>query len=249
MFIAIRLFVGVLLGFYLWYDALSSGGYISIDGLIGAAFSFSFFLLVFAFFAAFAPADIITEMFGEPPIVSVGFAIFTAACMIVLGIITSFPTPMSMDFSLGAALYGIAIWLPSIFVGFILVLFVPFLIGIAFVSVIPMSVFGVIALCTKSTSQQIMQHHAKNRMPNDEIERRLAEAMESELTSDQEIVDLLYQLPMLSRLWHTFIYKVKTKKFSEIAKVLKAQEDKIREQTKAARAAHQYERAKRDHQS
>ena len=237
----------IVAGGYLWLQRFSATTSFDFTHFGGAFFG-SLLLLLAAWLASRAPSDIVEEMFGIGQLPCI-FLSLAAVIVWMLGAFCDLVPNVTMSkLTFGSFFFGLFIYLPSLIIGFICALLAPFLIGAAVVGLLPYAVLGVVAIATTAQSLEAAKDHLKNPLPSDEIERRLAEAMARDTASDEEVINLIYQLPLWSRIKYTFIYKVKQKKYFEIWQLLKAQEEMLRERTKTARAAHEYERAKRgDH--
>jgi hypothetical protein len=210
-----------------------------------------FFASVFAWAAWAAkqiPSDIAIDVFGERCQTGIYAAIIVAVYWIIAALSFLMYDPTTGSLSVGSFFYMLFIYLPlTISKLFTLIIF-PFVIGAVAVFIAPYTIMGIVALRTTTPTAEIAQEQARTEYPSGDIEARLAAAMEGELASDDEMTKLISQLSILERIKYTYLYKLKQKKLAEVNELLRAQEEKIREQTKAAHAAHSYERTKRgDH--
>jgi hypothetical protein len=204
-------------------------------------------LALYAYVASLADNQVVEEMFGEGKTYAVVIG-FVSAGVLLIGIVLSGLTqerPMEGGMTIGSFFFTLLIWLPCFLISGLIILSYPLLFGFTIVLIFPYFVMGLYTVFTTTRTLDAAQEHLSTKVPDDEIERRLAEAMKQDMADDAEIVKLLYQLGLFSRIKYTFIYKVRQKKYTEIWKLLKAQEEMLREQTTAARAAHGYERTKR----
>lgn len=232
-----------------WVEQLS--GY--PDHIVNVADSLrgAFCLAAAAYVASLAPVEAVIKSFGTSQQKAILIALLTGLAWFVLGIVADFIASDGISGhkpSIGLFLYGLFIWVPSLIVFAISVFILPLIVGFTVIYILPFTAMGIIALMTSTSTLQIAREHAGNKLPSDEIEKRLSEAMRGDLANDAEVTALLVQLPMLSRIFHTFRYNVKQHKYRGMWKMLQAQEETIREQTRTAKAAHSLERTKRgDH--
>lgn len=243
--------IGGVIGLYLMYSSdgyLSSGEDISIFQFKPSSIGAVVIILV-TYIASKTPNDILQELIGISTDTPVRLGYFTAGCWFVAGIIVSL-TPEFSEFisntfpPLGALLalivvpIGAIIYFPILF-GF------PALLGAWVVGITPLFLMGIKALTATTETLEVAKQHTKSTLPAAEIERRLADAIGKDMAFDDGIIIAIHNLPFFSRLKHTYMYKVKRKKYERMWQLIKAQEEMLREQTETAKAAHQYERTKR----
>lgn len=216
------------------------------------AFLSAVIVFLITFIASKTPKDIFHEMFGISTDMPIYLGYFTAACLGVGGFLLLmnpiFAAWADELHTLMKVLVSIIVLPIAGIIYFMIFLAFPALLGAWVVGIVPLFFMGIAAVFSTTETLETAKQHTKSKMPSDEIERRLADAMQRDMKFDDAIIVAIHELPFLSRIKHTYLYKVKAKKYREMWALLNAQEETLRARAKTAEAAHEYERTKRgDH--
>lgn len=114
-----------------------------------------------------------------------------------------------------------------------------------FFLVFPYVYIYIYAATVKSETAEVAKKHTKNKRPDDLIEDELANAMIAGLKTDQELKEIINEMSPAARYLNTVTYKKKAKMYREVNRVMKAQEEALKEKEYLGMNAHELERAKR----
>jgi len=215
---------------------------------------FFFFVLLYSSTSAFIIWKIPKDIYSKLSNFSLDYSL--TACLLnglgaVILVITASMTPYqefgnNHGFIL-SFLYALLIWLPLHVALLPTIIIEPFLIGAATIFSLPHVLLGLRVMFHTTESMKIARTQADSTVSDPTAEKRLAKALKGELEADSDIASQIQDLSPPQRVVHTLLNKIRGKKQAEINELLKAQEEKIREQVNVARSVHSLERTKRGH--
>jgi len=114
------------------------------------------------------------------------------------------------------------------------------------ISLLPFFFIGIYSFFTGSSdASRVAERHVKNKRPNNEIEKELADAMVSGLKSDIELQAIIKEMSPVSRFLNSLTYKKKAEKYREMRNLMEEQISASREREKMGLSAHELERERR----
>ncbi|GAB5453397.1 MAG: hypothetical protein Hals2KO_37250 [Halioglobus sp.] len=122
----------------------------------------------------------------------------------------------------------------------------PFAVTYMILAMVPYFVTGIFSITIPSKTSTVAKKHAVSKVPSSKIENELADAMESGIKSDRELVAIIDKMAPVPRFFYTLTYKKKAEKYRKMRELMEAQIEAKDERGKLAHAAHELERSKRN---
>jgi len=122
----------------------------------------------------------------------------------------------------------------------------PFAVTYMILAMVPYFFTGIFSVTIPSKTSSVAKKHAESRVPSSSIKNELADAIESGIKSDRELVEIIDKMAPVPRFFYTLTYKTKAERYRKMRELMEAQVKAKGERSKLAHAAHELERSKRD---